>query len=203
MDLGQRTASVKFLISDRGGPVHRLCRRLVHRGGHQDRGQPAAGAQSERDLRKAHRHPAPGVPRPARSPQAPPAKGADRVPEAHHAARPHRCLGQLTPAQAGTRPPEPVNLAEYRVRRKQVLGGLTSEYYSAASPATVATGNAGHRPNRISEPHKTCSSGSRTASPDGRRTNPAGSGTASCPRRALAIRARTRHAAGSRGARPR
>jgi hypothetical protein len=96
--------------------------------------------------------------------RAPPATCADRVPEAHHAARPHRSLGQLTPAQAGTRPPEPVNLAEHRVRRKQVLGGLTSEYYSAASPASVATGNAGHRPNRISEPHKPCSSGSRTAS---------------------------------------
>jgi len=47
-------------------------------------------------------------------------------------ARPHRSLGQLTPAQADTRPPEPVNLAESRIRRKQVLGGLTHEYYAAA-----------------------------------------------------------------------
>ena len=29
-------------------------------------------------------------------------------------ARPHRTLGQLTPAQAGTRPPEPIDLAEPR-----------------------------------------------------------------------------------------
>jgi putative transposase len=36
------------------------------------------------------------------------------------------------PAQAATRPPEPVNLAEHRIRRKQVLGGLTHEYYAAA-----------------------------------------------------------------------
>ena len=50
----------------------------------------------------------------------------------YNAARPHRALGQLTPAQAGTRPPEPVNLAEHRIRRKQVLGGLTHEYYVAA-----------------------------------------------------------------------
>ena len=35
------------------------------------------------------------------------------------------------PAQAGTRPPE-INLAEYRIRRKQVLGGLTHEYQIAA-----------------------------------------------------------------------
>jgi putative transposase len=50
----------------------------------------------------------------------------------YNTARPHRALGQLTPAQAGTRPPEPVNLAEHRIRRKQVLGGLTHEYYVAA-----------------------------------------------------------------------
>jgi transposase InsO family protein len=47
-------------------------------------------------------------------------------------ARPHRSLGQLTPAQADTHPPEPVNLAEFRIRRKQVLGGLTHEYHIAA-----------------------------------------------------------------------
>jgi len=47
-------------------------------------------------------------------------------------ARLHRSLGQLTPAQADTHPPEPVNLAELRIRRKQVLGGLTHEYYVAA-----------------------------------------------------------------------
>jgi putative transposase len=46
-------------------------------------------------------------------------------------ARPHRSLGQLAPAQAGTRPPQ-INLAEHRIRRKQVLGGLTREYHVAA-----------------------------------------------------------------------
>jgi transposase InsO family protein len=50
----------------------------------------------------------------------------------YNTARPHRSLGQLTPAQAETRPPEPVNLAEHRIRRKQVLSGLTHEYYIAA-----------------------------------------------------------------------
>ena len=47
----------------------------------------------------------------------------------HHynTARPHRALDQLAPAQARSRPPE-INLAEHRIRRKQVLGGLTSEY---------------------------------------------------------------------------
>jgi transposase InsO family protein len=47
-------------------------------------------------------------------------------------ARPHRALGQLTPAQAETGPPAPVNLAAYRIRRKPILGGLTHEYQIAA-----------------------------------------------------------------------
>jgi len=50
----------------------------------------------------------------------------------NNAARPHRSLGQVTPAQAEARRPEPINLAEYRIHRKQVLGGLTHEYYIPA-----------------------------------------------------------------------
>ena len=50
----------------------------------------------------------------------------------YNTARPHRVLGQLTPAQADTGPPKPINLADHRVRRKQVLSGLTHEYYVAA-----------------------------------------------------------------------
>jgi hypothetical protein len=49
----------------------------------------------------------------------------------YNTARPHRALGQLAPAQAGTRPPE-INLAEHRIRRNQVLGGLTHEGQIAA-----------------------------------------------------------------------
>ena len=49
----------------------------------------------------------------------------------YNAARPHRALGQLAPAQAHTRPPE-INLAEHRIRRRQVLGGLIHEYQIAA-----------------------------------------------------------------------
>jgi hypothetical protein len=49
-----------------------------------------------------------------------------------NAARPHRSLGQLAPAQAETRAPEPVNLADYRIRRKPILNGLTSQYERAS-----------------------------------------------------------------------
>ena len=49
----------------------------------------------------------------------------------YNTGRPHRALGQLAPAEAHTRPPQ-INLAEHRIRRKQVLGGLTHEYQIAA-----------------------------------------------------------------------
>ena len=49
----------------------------------------------------------------------------------YNSARPHRAFGQLAPAQAGAPPPE-INLAEHRIRRKQVPSGLTHEYQIAA-----------------------------------------------------------------------
>jgi hypothetical protein len=50
----------------------------------------------------------------------------------YNTVRPHRALRQLGSHQAGTTPPEPINLADYRLCRKQILGGLTSEYRIAA-----------------------------------------------------------------------
>jgi putative transposase len=133
MDLGQRSASVKFLIRDRAG---------------QFTGSFDAVFSAE------------GIRIVASPPQAPKANAIcermigtlrrellDRllIVNEHHlrrvlteyllhynTARPHRALEQLTPAQAGTCPPEPVNLVEHRIHRKQILGGLTHEYYVAA-----------------------------------------------------------------------
>jgi hypothetical protein len=53
----------------------------------------------------------------------------------HHfnAARaPHRTLAQLAPAQIETQPPPVIDLADHQVRRRPILGGLTSEYQTAA-----------------------------------------------------------------------
>jgi putative transposase len=52
----------------------------------------------------------------------------------HHfnTGRPHRRLAQFTPAQAGIQPPPVINLADHQVRRRPILGGLTSEYQIAA-----------------------------------------------------------------------
>jgi putative transposase len=51
----------------------------------------------------------------------------------HHfnTARPHRTLEHLSPAQAETHPPRVTNLADYQIRRKPILDGLTSEYQLA------------------------------------------------------------------------
>jgi putative transposase len=46
--------------------------------------------------------------------------------------RPHRTLGQLAPAQAETQPPPVIDLADYQVRRRPILDGLTSEYQITA-----------------------------------------------------------------------
>jgi len=47
-------------------------------------------------------------------------------------ARPHRALAHLAPAQAETRPPQVINLADNQVRRRSILNGLISEYQIAA-----------------------------------------------------------------------
>jgi hypothetical protein len=47
-----------------------------------------------------------------------------------HPARGHQQRRLL--AQADTQPPGLINLANHRIRRKQVLSGLANEYYIAA-----------------------------------------------------------------------
>ncbi|MGW3765957.1 integrase core domain-containing protein [Streptomyces sp. NPDC005131] len=42
--------------------------------------------------------------------------------------RPHRALRQLCPSQAEAGPPRPIDIAEHRVYRRAVLGGLINEY---------------------------------------------------------------------------
>ena len=61
MDLGQLPTSVKFLIRDRAGQFTACFDAGVHGGRHQHSRQPAASADSERDLRKDVRYAAPGA----------------------------------------------------------------------------------------------------------------------------------------------
>src|ERR1039457_6228993 len=132
MDLGQFTESVKFLIRDRAGQFTSSFDAVFTAEGIRILASPPQAARAnaicERVIGTLRR------------------ELFDRlliVNERHlrqvltdylrhyNAARPHRALGQLAPAQAGTRPPE-INLAAHRIRRRQVLGGLTHEYQIAA-----------------------------------------------------------------------
>ena len=132
MDLGQLTESVKFLIRDRAGQFTSSFDAVFTAAGMRILASPPqaprANAICERMIGTLRR------------------ELLDRVliVNEHHlrrvlteylchcnAARPHRALGQLAPAQAHARPPQ-INLAEHRIRRKQVLGGLTHEYQIAA-----------------------------------------------------------------------
>jgi putative transposase len=132
MDLGQRAASVKFLIRDRAGQFTASFDAVFQAEGIRILASPPraprANAICERMIGTLRR------------------ELFDRllIVNEHHlrrvlveylrhynAARPHRALGQLAPAQVGTWPQE-INLAGHRIHRKQVLGGLTHEYQIAA-----------------------------------------------------------------------
>jgi len=123
MDLGQRPASVRFLIRDRAGQFTDSFDAVFTAAGVRILASPPqaprANAVRERMIGTLRRE----VP--------------DRlvIVNEHHlrealteylrhynTARPHRALDQLAPAQAHSLPPE-INLAEHQIRREQVLGG--------------------------------------------------------------------------------
>ena len=119
MDLGQRAASVKFLIRDRAGQFSSSFDAALTAEGIRivasPPQSPKANAICERffgTLRRElldrllivnehHLH-----------------KVLTEYLRHYNTARPHRSLGQLTPAQAGTCPPEQVNLAELRIQKE-------------------------------------------------------------------------------------
>ena len=130
MDLGARATSIKFLIRDRAGQFTGSFDAMFTAEGIRILASPPqaprANAICERAIGTLRR------------------ELFDRlliVDERHlrlteyllhyNTARPHRALGQLAPAGPGT-PPTEVNLAAHRIRRKQVLSGLTHEYQVAA-----------------------------------------------------------------------
>jgi putative transposase len=132
MDPGQRAASIKFLIRDRAGQFTESFDAVFAADGIRIVPSPPQAPRAN-----AVREPMTGTLR---------RELFDRllIVSEHHlrrvlteypihdnTARPHRTLGQLPPAQAHARLPQ-IDLAEYRVRRKQILGGLTHEYQIAA-----------------------------------------------------------------------
>ena len=133
MDLGERASSFKFMIRDRGGQFTEVFDAVLAGAGirvlKSPPQAPRANAICERMIGTLRR------------------ELFDRIlilGERHlrlvltellahyNAVRPQRALRQLSPSQAEAAPPEPVDLSAYRLRRKLILGGLTSEYQVAA-----------------------------------------------------------------------
>ena len=132
MDLGQRAASVKFLIRDRAGQFTESFDAVFTADGIRILASPPQAPRANAVCERMIGTPAPRDLRPAADRQrASPAPGTDRIPGPlqHSPAAP--TLGQLPPAQAHARPSQ-IDLAEHRVLRRQVLGGLTHEYQIAA-----------------------------------------------------------------------
>jgi putative transposase len=132
MDIGQRAASVRFLIRDRAGQFTDSFDAVFQADGIRILASPPqaprANAICERVIGTLRRELLDHL----------------LIVNQHHlrqvlaeylqhynTARPHRALGQLAPDQSHMRPPQ-INLAEHPIRRKQVLSGLTSEYQIAA-----------------------------------------------------------------------
>jgi transposase InsO family protein len=140
MDLRQRAASVKFLIRDRAGQFTSSFDAVFTAEGirilRSPPQAPRANAICEKTIGTLRRELLDQLlivnERHLR-------RVLDEYLRHYNTARPHGALGQHTPAQADTRPPEPVDLAERRIRQKQVLSRLTHEYYIAALPPHAAT----------------------------------------------------------------
>ena len=154
MDLGQLTASVKFLIRDRAGQFTGSFDAVFTAEGIRILASPPqaprANAICERMIGTLRR------------------EVFDRllIVSEHHlrrvlteyllhydAARPHRSLGQLAPAQAHARPLE-INLAEHRIRRNKSSADSSTSTRSPPDGPTLPREGAGHRHDRVFEPHR-------------------------------------------------
>jgi putative transposase len=133
MDMGQRMAEVKFLIRGRAGQLTSSFDAVLTAEGIRILASPPqaprANATCERIIGALRRE---FLDRLLIVNEQHPRRVLTEYLRHYNTARPHRSLGQLTPAQADTCPPEPVNLAEHRIHRRQVLSGLTHEYHVAA-----------------------------------------------------------------------
>jgi hypothetical protein len=71
----------------------------------------------------------------------------------YNTARPHRTLGQLTPAHAHARPPE-INLAEHRIRRNKSSADSSTNTRSPPDSPALLREEAGHRNDPVFEPNR-------------------------------------------------
>lgn len=127
MDFGNRIATISFLIRDRDSRFTSAFDAVFAAEGIRILVSPPechGPTHSATDDRDAAQRTARQDPDRQRTPLT---QGPRRLP-APFQQRPHRALAQLTPAQAETQLPQVINLADHQLRRRPILGGVTSEY---------------------------------------------------------------------------
>lgn len=131
MNLDTNTKGRKFLIRDRGGQFTDTFDAVFTDTGPARPERPAPGPESHRTLRNGTLRRE--SPRPDAHPRrTAPAPNPHQVPLEHYNGHlPHRALSQLRPSRAEAGAPRATNLAEHRVHRTAVLGGLIHEYRNA------------------------------------------------------------------------
>ncbi|WP_406416526.1 integrase core domain-containing protein [Streptomyces sp. NBC_00842] len=133
MDTGMNIASIRFLIRDRGGQFTdaldavfaNVGLRVLKRPPH----VPKANAHCERLIGTLRRE---VLDRTLILNERHLRRTLTSYLEHYNGHRPHRALSQLCPSQAEAGPPRPIDLAEHRVRRTAVPGGIINEYQIAS-----------------------------------------------------------------------
>ncbi|WP_326709994.1 MULTISPECIES: integrase core domain-containing protein [unclassified Streptomyces] len=136
MDTGMNIAGIEFLIRDRGGQVtdafDAVCADVADVGLRVLKSPPQApkaNAHCERFIGTLRRE---LLDRALILNERHLRRTLTRYLEHYNGHRPHRALSQLCPSQAEAGPPRPIDLAEHRVHRTAILGGLINEYQIAS-----------------------------------------------------------------------
>ncbi|MER7198536.1 integrase core domain-containing protein [Streptomyces sp. CB01635] len=124
---------IKFLIRDRDGQFTDAFDAVLADLGLRVLKSPPQAPKANTHSERFNGTPAPRAPRPDTHPQRTALRPTlTRHLEHYNGHRPHRALNQLCPSQAEAGPPRPIDLAEHRVHRAAVLGGLINEYQTSS-----------------------------------------------------------------------
>jgi hypothetical protein len=125
-----RVTTLKFVLRDRDSRF----RRAFDADGIRSLTSPPGALRANAICERMIANPAPRAARQGPGGQrTPPTPDHDDLPAPfQRRTAPHRTLAQLAPAQIETQPPPVIDLADHQVRRRPILGGLTSEYQTAA-----------------------------------------------------------------------
>jgi putative transposase len=134
MDLADRVTTLKFVLRDRACRFSRAFDAVFAADDIRTLTSPPPAPRANAICERMIANPAPRAARQDFDRQrTPPTPDHDDLPAPfQRRTASHRTLAQLAPAQIETQPPPVIDLADHQVRRRPILGGLTSEYQTAA-----------------------------------------------------------------------